>query len=269
MAEPDLARLGHLNLIEFAREGTRWSDDGVLHEEGGVACCASGSPFPVLTNIAYRVDDRVPAARVIEQAREFFHDLGRGFSLQLHDEHEIDLMDAAEAAGLDRMLDAPEMLCPAPVPAKDPPLGVELRSVTDDGGVADFVAVNAEAYTTLGMPANVITEAITRPDRLLTDYLESVVAYVDGEPMAAAQTLVSHGIAGVYFVGTREQGRGRGLGELVTTWVTNAGFAMGARANSLQASHMGEPIYRRMGYEEVYRYVTYVDWGPGATSLAR
>jgi hypothetical protein len=166
------------------------------------------------------------------------------------------------------MLDAPEMIIEAPVPTKDAPDDVELRSVTDEVGVADFITVNTEAYATLGMPREVTGEAITRPDRLLTDYLETVVAYVDGEPMAAAQTLVSHGMAGVYWVGTREAGRGRGLGELVTTWVTNAGFAMGGRANSLQASRMGEPIYRRMGYEEVYRYVTYVDWGP-RTTVAR
>jgi predicted GNAT family acetyltransferase len=72
--------------------------------------------------------------------------------------------------------------------------------------------------------------------------------------VAAAQTLLSHGIAGVYWVGTVDDARGRGLGEAVTRAVTNAAFDLGARANTLQASIMGEPIYRRMGYETLYSY---------------
>jgi len=80
--------------------------------------------------------------------------------------------------------------------------------------------------------------------------------------VAAAQTLLSHGIAGVYWVGTVEGARSRGLGEAVTRAVTNAAFDRGATANSLQASPMGEPIYRRMGYEEIYRYTTYTRLTP-------
>jgi hypothetical protein len=40
--------------------------------------------------------------------------------------------------------------------------------------------------------------------------------------------------------------------------VTNWAFDQGARAQSLQASTMGEPIYARMGYEELYRYRSYL-----------
>jgi len=35
-------------------------------------------------------------------------------------------------------------------------------------------------------------------------HVVSVVGYADGQPAAAAQTLLSHGIAGVYWVGTIE-----------------------------------------------------------------
>jgi hypothetical protein len=43
----------------------------------------------------------------------------------------------------------------------------------------------------------------------------------------------------------------------VTRAVTNIGFDLGAAFVTLQASSMGEPIYRRMGYEERYRYTTH------------
>ena len=125
--------------------------------------------------------------------------------------------------------------------------------------VADFGSVNSQAYATYGMPDDVVSAVISRPDRFLAaPHLISVVAYVDGAPAAAAQTLLSHGIAGVYWVGTVESARGRGLGEAVTRAVTNAAFDNGATANTLQASVMGEPIYRRMGYEEICRYTSMV-----------
>jgi hypothetical protein len=70
-------------------------------------------------------------------------------------------------------------------------------------------------------------------------------------------TLLSHGIAGVYWVATLESVRGQGLADLVTRVVTNRGFELGAAVNTLQASPMGESIYRRMGYEELYRTYGY------------
>jgi predicted acetyltransferase len=69
--------------------------------------------------------------------------------------------------------------------------------------------------------------------------------------------MVTHGVAGVYWVGTTPEARGRGLAEIVTRTAGNAGFDMGATVTALQASVMGEPIYRRMGYREITRYPWY------------
>jgi hypothetical protein len=55
------------------------------------------------------------------------------------------------------------------------------------------------------------------------------------------------------------------LGEAVTRAVTNRAFDEGAAVVTLQASPMGEPIYRRMGYEERYRYSTFVRFEPVST----
>ena len=65
-------------------------------------------------------------------------------------------------------------------------------------------------------------------------------------------------MAFVGFVGTKVKARGRGLGEALTRAATNAGFDLGARLASLQASPEGYPIYRRMGYVEISRYREYL-----------
>jgi hypothetical protein len=67
-------------------------------------------------------------------------------------------------------------------------------------------------------------------------------------------TIVSHDVAGVYWVGSVEEVRGRGLGRAITATATNAGFDLGAEIASLQASRMGERIYAAMGYETIHDY---------------
>ncbi len=84
--------------------------------------------------------------------------------------------------------------------------------------------------------------------------MRAVVARTAGRPVATAMVIVSDRVAGVQLVGTVPDARGRGLGELCTRWAVNAGFELGAEAAVLEASEMGEPIYRRMGFVEVSRY---------------
>jgi hypothetical protein len=40
----------------------------------------------------------------------------------------------------------------------------------------------------------------------------------------------------------------------MTAAAVNAGFDMGATTASLQASPMGEPVYRAMGFETTFEY---------------
>jgi predicted GNAT family acetyltransferase len=65
-------------------------------------------------------------------------------------------------------------------------------------------------------------------------------------------------VAGVYWVGTTSGARKTGLAEACTRYVTNAALEQGARAVTLQASPMGEPIYTRLGYRTFDRLRWYV-----------
>ena len=149
------------------------------------------------------------------------------------------------------------MVCDARLAAATPPEGIELRVLTTAEQTAAFVAMADLAYTSLGLPAGVITAMAPQPQRPPPPYEVTVGAYDGEELLSGAQLLFSHGIAGVYCVGTAEAARGRGLAELVTRAVTNVAFDAGAPYVTLQASPMGESIYRRMGYRERYRYANH------------
>ncbi|MGH9026055.1 MAG: GNAT family N-acetyltransferase [Acidimicrobiia bacterium] len=259
MDSRDEARLGHLNLVEFSREQARWAQHHAVHDENGVCCFAGDSDWPAYNNGVLRYDDATPGTAVIAQANAFFNPRRRGFSLWARDQAaDTDLYRAIAAAGYGAMFTYPQLICRAPLPDGPTSGDTDIRVVVDAAGVADFAEVNAAAYTSYGAPAEATRSNFGRSHRFLEPSNHAVVGYVEGAPVAAAMILGSHEIAGVYWVGTVEAARGRGLAEACTRAVTNLGFQLGAHNIQLQASPMGEPIYRRMGYEELYRYTFFL-----------
>jgi hypothetical protein len=263
MIDDEVAQLGHANLVAFSRESALWGEGGEFREEAGVLLFATGSWIPINCNGAFRLDPDVAAEEVVERADNFFDELGRGYCVKVRDTgDDDDLRAACQAAGLEKFRSGePQMVLNAPLPDVSPAPGVELRIVTTEAQVVDFSRVNEDAYAIYGMPPDQVAALFSRPANMLAcaDAI-SVVAYRDGEPLSAAQVYLSHGIAGVYWVGTVSAARGKGLAESVTRVVGNMAFDRGARFSTLQASTMGEPVYRRMGYVELYRYEDYVRW---------
>jgi hypothetical protein len=258
-AGPDHSLLGHLNLLELSRESTRWGTGGALEESDGILLYATGSWLPVVCNGALRSDETASPADVVARADAFFGARKRGYTVMARDTPaDAELRAACEAGGLEVFGEpAPEMVCTAPVAASCPD-DVEIRTVTTVEGVRDFATITGAAYATYGMPANAPVELMSLPRRVLAaPHLVTVVAYRGDEPLAGAMTLLSHGIAGLYWVGTVEKARRSGLGAAVTAAVTNIAFDRGAAAVTLQASVMGEPVYRSLGYQTLYHYE---DW---------
>ncbi len=257
------AQLGHRTLIAFDRALTQWGSRGALEEGGGVVLCASGTWIPVVANSAFRSDDSLPGSALIARADAFFGGLARGFTVKVRDSGEDDdLREACDVAGLASFGDAvPEMICRTPLPDPNPIDGVIMRVIDDDAGVRDFITVNAEAYASYGMPAEVLADLFDETARVLADPAASIVVARRGDqPIATAMAYESDGVASLQWVGTVPAARAVGLGALVTVAATNLTFEHGASSCSLQASPMGEPVYRRLGYETMYHYTEYVRW---------
>ena len=255
--------LGQTNLIAFNRAMTRWSTNGALEEEDGYVLCAGGSWLPVVANEAFRTDGSLKGSDLIARAESFFGGFARGFAVKLRDTgQDDDLRAACAAAGLEPFGNpVPQMLAVAPLPDHPGVDGIELEWVDDEHGVADFVNVNAEAYATYGMPAEVLPELFDRAAAVVEDpAAHIVVARRDGAAIATAMAYESDGAASVQWVGTVPAARTSGLGALVTVAVTNLAFARGASSCTLQASPMGEPVYRKLGYATIYHYSECVRW---------
>jgi predicted GNAT family acetyltransferase len=77
---------------------------------------------------------------------------------------------------------------------------------------------------------------------------------VDGAVVATSILVATGAVAGIYWVATIEEQRGRGYGEALTWAAAAGGRELGCAIASLQASKAGRPVYARMGFEHVLDY---------------
>ncbi len=254
MATDELRR-AHRNLVDSSRQFFELDPDAAIEAKPGWLFGAGSATHPVISNGAFRRADDVDAAELIARASEFFGAKDRRFSVWVKagQSEDDDLAAAAEAAGFEAVYEMPEMVLrkrPEP-PALAP--GAELRKLEELDQATDFWRVAIESYADIGFPPEIFS-GYTNHAGLLAENVAAFIAYLDGEPVSIAMTIVSDAVAGIYWVGSRKQARGRGLGRAVTTAATAAGFDLGANVASLQASPMGKPIYLAMGYEVAFDY---------------
>lgn len=77
------------------------------------------------------------------------------------------------------------------------------------------------------------------------------VAYDRGQAVGTSLVYFSAGVAGLYYVGTIPDARGKGVGTAVTLAALYGAAAEGYQVSILHASEMGEPIYRRLGFQHI------------------
>jgi RimJ/RimL family protein N-acetyltransferase len=253
------ARDAHLNLIESSRRLFELDPGAEVKDEDGWMFGAGRSTHPVISNAAFRREDGLAADELIERAQSFFGTRGRGFAVWVRggEAGDEDLAATCEAAGLQMVYAMPEMVLETKVEERPAPDGMTLRRVASTEDAEDYWRVAASSYASLGFPPDVFA-FYENDEGLRADGVAAFLARADDRPVGIAMTILSHGVAGVYWVGCVEEARGRGMGWSVTAAAVNAGFEMGAGIASLQASPMGESLYRRMGFETIYDYRLYM-----------
>lgn len=245
----------NLNLIDSSRQLFELDPGAEIEAADGHLFGAGRSPHPVVSNAAFRADDGLDPAEFLAGARTFFGARGRGFAVwaRAGAAEDRDLIDAAEAASLRQVYEMPEMVLERRAEERPLPDGAELRQVASAADADAYWQVAAAAYASIGFPPEAFA-FYEDHGGLIADGTAAFLAHLDGRPAGIAMTIVNHGIAGIYWVGSTEEARGRGLGWAMTAAAVNAGFDRGAAVASLQASPMGESLYRAMGFETIYDY---------------
>ena len=142
--------------------------------------------------------------------------------------------------------------------------GLEIRRVIDAAGINAHTDVVTAGF---GSDPSV---ALGTACPALLDRRGCVVyvGYAEGRPVASGLGWRSGRTIGVYSIATVPSARRRGYGAAMTARVVADGVDAGCDVAALQASEMGRPIYERLGFRTVVRYVAYAPrrkpaFGPG------
>jgi hypothetical protein len=250
----DASQASHTNLMRAVALATELAPGGEVDDRGDEVLYRDPHPFPFFSG-AMRSHSRPEGAALIERADAWFG--GRAYSVLARERAEdASLEAAAEAAGL--RLAAPRYPAMGAERRAEAPRveGLAIRAVADEADARAFWGVCAEAYPAIGFPADAFERFPAAT--LLHEASAAFIGELDGEPVATAMACVLDDVGFVGWVGTNATVRGRGAGAALTAAATDAAFDRGAKLASLQASPMGEAIYRRLGYRELFNYRIWV-----------
>lgn len=87
------------------------------------------------------------------------------------------------------------------------------------------------------------------------------LGWLDGKPVAISLLLLAEGAAGIYCVATIPEARRKGIGGQMTLQPLLYARSLGYTIGVLEASEMGAPVYRSLGFQE-YCPVGAYEWIP-------
>ena len=258
-ARHDLARALVANHCEFfARFGRPPLGDRETHD--GVTTYRSGVDH-LLFNGAFSATGPARFRRgVVEDVVARFRRAGLPFvwwSLPTRDSE--DLGRGLTAMGFVHEGDVPGMAIELSPPGRPPPTPSDLRISLVQGPEELDVYCRTLNAGDMQAPEPVAREMfraiLPEPgDRRFRFFL----GYLDGRPVATSMQFVESGVVGIYGVATIPEMRRRGLGAALTYAAVDDGRRTGLSHAVLGATEMGEPVYRRLGFEECCRIGSYL-----------
>jgi Acetyltransferase (GNAT) domain len=218
---------------------------GTLERAGGhLAYTYPRAPLPSFNGVWAWSDDEETVAAVAP-ALDAVRALGVGPGVMVLGELPRVLAEAARL-GLTEHEAIPGMLLERDAfrPAAPTTASVELDALDDARRlVGDAFGVPSEWFEELYRPD--VVEALNATVYTLSE---------DGDAVSTALSVVHGAAVGIFNVATPENRRGRGYGGAATSRALADAFAQGATFGYLQSSALGEPVYRRLGFEQVATY---------------
>lgn len=139
------------------------------------------------------------------------------------------------------------------------PTNVVIEEIRDTAGADAWCETLAVGYELPHEAARLFGDAPKQQGFGDAASLRLFLARQNGVPVACAMLHLADDLAGIYCVATVAEARNQGIGAAVTAEALDAGRRAGYRVGVLEASTMGLPIYRRLGFEEVCQIAIFVD----------
>jgi GNAT superfamily N-acetyltransferase len=233
------------NLAAFvvATSGHRGTVDTI---PGGVVVASPVAVANGYVNAAFRTTSEVPATTFLAGSRAFFDGIGHPHVVWVPT-GDIDLLAAAEAAG--GTLDGPDTPAMSRTIPVSQPTDLRVRRVGSEEDRLTFGRLCEEGYAQPGLAWLLDHHgSYDVPD------LAWVIATDGTGDRGVGCGYLDGTTAGIYYVATPPEHRGRGAAAAVTSWLVDHLLESGADRVTLQASDDGFPIYARLGFDAIGSY---------------
>lgn len=241
----------------------RGAEYGEVAELGGVVAMYSNVPVSYLNVIGFdsAVQEAADLDRRIRAATSYARRAGFPYFAavcldMLAPDLRPTLDEAFGHAGLSPFMEWTGMAAePVAAARKAAPAELEILAVT---GSASRIAVNDINCAAYGMDAEAGRAPLSRDE--LWDQMYGSVGYVNGDAAATATTRVVDGRLYVAFVATHPDYQRRGYAEAcMRDSLRRAARASGIERSILHATDAGHPVYRKMGYHDVTKFILYAE----------
>lgn len=235
---------------------------GDVAESGGVTLISSGRNYPLfnvaLLNSMVDAGDGDLAGR-ISRAQDYFGQRNHGWSFWVCQDLLVRHIQKKSKAlfmgrGMWRALEPPGMVLRRLHPVARPLPALVFRRVED---AATRIAFSHITSVVFELPLSVTRGIYDHPDAWQPDYM-GYVGFLADRAVTSVMVVPAEGSAGIYSLATMPDLQHRGYGEATMRFaLAQARSQTGLELSVLQSSYVGLNLYRRLGYEQVTRFIVY------------
>lgn len=248
------------NHIEFLLALGR-AGGGEERDDGNVHWTIGGSPIGYHNAVVRASLDSDHADEVIAQSRELMRSHGVPGSWHVGPSmRPDDLADRLAANGFEGGREPGMAADLHALPDIHVPDDMHVRRVASDIGLHDYEYVLGLGFGEGPPEATWVREMYARIG-LGDDTWRHFVARIGGVPTATATTFFAGGVAGLYFVCTVPEERGRGIGTAISHAALVDARNSGYRIGVLGSSPVGQRVYDRLGFRTMCDVHVY-EWAP-------
>jgi GNAT superfamily N-acetyltransferase len=234
---------------------------GFLRREPDMIIYYSGLPVPLLNGVLGPRFTAENMSRRVESAMSHFKSKRMPMRWLLGESSSPpDLGELLSGRGLKQGWAIPGMALDLGTVNREPlPEGLEIRQVAD--------------VETLRACGDTLAEGFELRDEIGKGVSDAVVSYgmsptrrwflglLNGKAVTVSLLVLHEEFAGIYCVATVPKARGKGLGYAITREPLMAAKTEGYRVAVLEASGMGFPVYKKIGFKQLCEFRTYT-WSP-------
>ena len=156
---------------------------------------------------------------------------------------------------------------------RTPGMAIDLRTVNSEPLPSGLEIQQVEDRESLRTCSDTMADGFEIPGNIRDGWRELIDSYgmsstrrwflglLNGKPVAVSLLVLHEDVAGVYNIATIPEARRKGIGTAITREPLQIAKNAGYKVAVLEASEMGLPTYRRLGFRELCEFRTYT-WSP-------